>query len=285
MWQRTILLAALCLAAVLGPAAGAWAGYPWLGQISPAPAGDIAGRFAPPPGFKRAPAAPGSFAAWLRHLPLRQKSWPVRDQKGRALARQGGRAAVVALDLWNFQECADSLIRLRAEYFWSLGRADQLCFKFTSGDNCCWKRWRRGWRAQVKGARVRWVKSAAPNQGRQNFRAFVTKVMEYAGTMSLHRDLAKVKRARLAIGDMIIQPGNPGHAVMVVDLATGPGGEKALLLAQGYMPVQEFHVVVNENSQAAWGQAGIAWYRLAKSGPIKTPDWLFDKPYFRRFWP
>ena len=44
----------------------------------------------------------------------------------------------------------------------------------------------------------------------------------------------------MQIGDVLIQGGSPGHAVIVVDMAENPAtGEKLYLLAQSYMPAQD----------------------------------------------
>ena len=48
----------------------------------------------------------------------------------------------------------------------------------------------------------------------------------------------------IEIGDIFIRGGFPGHAVLVVDMAIHPvSGQKAVLLAQSYMPAQDIHIL------------------------------------------
>ena len=42
----------------------------------------LEGRFAPPSGFKRVAAPPGSYGAWLRRLPLLPAGSPVKSFRG-----------------------------------------------------------------------------------------------------------------------------------------------------------------------------------------------------------
>ena len=64
-------------------------------------------------------------------------------------------------------------------------------------------------------------------------------VFSYAGTASLSRELAPVNYQDMKIGDVFIQGGHPGHAVIVVDIAVHPKTKKKVfLLAQSYMPAQ-----------------------------------------------
>ncbi|MCK7517950.1 MAG: DUF4846 domain-containing protein [Ignavibacteriales bacterium] len=47
--------------------------------------------------------------------------------------------------------------------------------------------------------------------------------------------------------------GNPGHVVMVVDLAKDKStGNRIMLLGQSYMPSQEFHVLKSNTDIFPW---------------------------------
>ena len=85
--------------------------------------------------------------------------------------------------------------------------------------------------------------------------------------------------SELRVGDVLIQGGFPGHALLIVDLARNPTGETAVLLAQSYMPAQSPHIVVIPADPA-----GGAWYRLDDGRPIRTSDWPrpFSTEDFRR---
>lgn len=70
----------------------------------------------------------------------------------------------------------------------------------------------------------------------------------------------------MQIGDILLKPGSPGHTVMVVDMATNNAGKKLYLLAQSYMPAQDFE---NKNISP--------WYELNDNEEINTPEWKFYK--------
>ncbi len=75
-------------------------------------------------------------------------------------------------------------------------------------------------------------------------------------------------------GDVFVQGGFPGHAVIVVDAAEDPNGRRAMLLAQSFMPAQSIHVLKNP--------AGGVWYDAAAGDPA-TPEWRFQAGHARRF--
>ena len=78
------------------------------------------------------------------------------------------------------------------------------------------------------------------------FRKYMNLVFAYAGTYSLEHELKPAPLADIAIGDVFIKGGFPGHAVLVADMVENPAtGEKRFLLIQSYMPAQEMHVLKN----------------------------------------
>jgi hypothetical protein len=254
--------------------------YPWLSKA--APGQSIRERIPTPAGYVRIEAPAGSFAAWLRELPLRPGRPPVRMYDGRLKPREDVHAAVVDLDVGkrDLQQCADTIIRLRAEYLWAMGRQSEIRFRFTSGHPAAWLDWAAGSRPVVSGNRVEWRPLAAPDASYSNFRAYLEKVYMYAGTISLHRELAPVNPGgTVEIGDVFIQPGSPGHAVLVVDVAAHPSsGRRAFLLLQGFTPAQEAHILVNP------GDPGLSpWYSGSIDPVLETPEWSFRPGDRRRF--
>ena len=81
----------------------------------------------------------------------------------------------------------------------------------------------------------------------------------------------------LQIGDVFLKGGSPGHVVMVVDICQNEKGEKAFLLAQGYMPAQEFHIVKNPlHENDPW------YYEEEVQFPFRTQAYTFPEGSFRR---
>lgn len=276
MISRRFLFGAAAGAALL-PAIASGHGAPapeWL----PGPVLETLGeRFAPPPGCRRLDPAAGSFGAWLRHLPLRPAGEAVRYFDGRIKPDQSGVAAVIDIDVGrsDLQQCADAIIRLRAEYLRSVQRDADLSFRFTSGDRYSYAAWRAGRRPVVSGRNVGWTSVGARADTRPGFRSWLDIVFTYAGTVSLQRELAAVRDpSQVEPGDVLIQPGTPGHAVLVVDVAVTGSGERRVLLAQSFMPAQDIHVLNNP--------AGGVWYGLAGQA-IATPEWTFAPADLRRF--
>lgn len=239
----------------------------------------LADRIAPPTGFERQPVEPGSFAAWLRALPLKPANASVQLFDGRNKPRQDVQAAVIDIDTGtrDLQQCADAIMRLRAEWLFASGRQRDIGFNFTGGGRVDFARYAKGQRPDAKGRR--WTASAKPDASYPAFRKYMDLVFAYAGTASLEKELKSVAAADIEIGDVFIKGGFPGHAVLVADIAVNPlTKSKRMLLVQSYMPAQDMHVVKN----FANGD-GSPWYAVP-SGELATPEWTFAAGSLRR-WP
>ena len=243
--------------------------YPWLSAERPIRT--LGEALAPPPGYTRVEVEEDSFGAWLRGLPLRAAGTPVRDFRGERL-RAGDDAfvaAVAELDVGsaNLQQCADSIIRLHAEWQWARGQQERITYRFTSGHRAEWKRYAAGERARVSGSRVTWVKKGKVDGSREAFRAYLDLVFTYAGTMSLAAEAKRPGRDEVRPGDFFVLGGSPGHAVLVLDVARNAEGERVALLGQGFIPAQDFHVL----SPSEEGP----WFSL-EGEEVATPFW---KPF------
>lgn len=236
--------------------------YPWHAQ-SIAAADTLAERIPPPQGFARAPAQEGSFPAWLRGLPLKPAGSPVLTYTGAPKWRQDVHVAVIDIDVGkrDLQQCADAIMRLRGEWLYGAGRKADIAFNDTDGK-------RRVFARQSK-------------QDYPAFRKYMDVVFAYAGTYSLERELKPVAVPNMAIGDVFIKGGFPGHAVLVADMAENKSsGEKRFLLIQSYMPAQEMHIL-----KAPSSSDGSPWYSINDIGDqLTTPEWVFKKTALRR-WP
>ena len=276
---RTTQLITIILLAIL-PAVTQAQSYPWLSGSSRRET--VAERFMPPPGYSPVAVAPGSFARWLRDLPLKPEGSPVKLFDGRTKGNQKAQVAVVEIDVGSqdLQQCADAVIRLRAEYLYSRGLNDSIAFTFTSGDTASWRAWVNGQRPLVKGNQVTWQQSAAVDSTYQNFKQYLKTVFMYAGTISLLKDSSpKWSICDIAAGDFFADPGSPGHAVLVVDVAEDTTtGRKMFLLAQSYMPAQDVHILANPKDSTV-----SPWYPCACEDRLITPEWTFSCDELRQF--
>ncbi|QDG50191.1 hypothetical protein FIV42_05435 [Persicimonas caeni] len=255
--------------------------YPWLsGMDADLQVVPLSQRFNPPAGYSRVSVGEGSFAQFLRGLPVRVDRTGVLSYRGRRLSSPS--AAIVAIDVGerNLQQCADSAIRLHAEYLWSRGEAQRLGYHFTSGDETRWEDWQKGERYVISGSKVERVRRGAVANSHAQFRRWLDTVFMYAGTRSLRFDSQPVA-GPIAPGDFFVAPGSPGHAVIVLDVARNEDGHRVALLGQGFMPAQDLHVIRSRGDHVE----DRVWFVLPKEGEkLATPSWRpFSRGQARRF--
>ncbi|MBI9074461.1 MAG: DUF4846 domain-containing protein [Desulfatibacillum sp.] len=269
-----------CLLLLSVPALAGATMFPWLekGQKTQV----LADKIPAPQGYERAEVQPGSFVFWLRSLPVKPGSPPVTLYNGEKKHNQNVHYAVLDIDVGtkDLQQCADAVIRLRAEYLFFSDRYDQIHFNFTSGDRAEFTRWANGFRPVVQGSQVTWVQQGDQSSSYSQFRSYLETVMMYAGTASLSRELKPVDSVEdIRPGDVFIQGGFPGHAVLVADTAIHTQtGQKVFLLAQSFMPAQDIHILKNLNNSDI-----SPWYGTDFGDNLKTPEWVFEKRHLMRF--
>ena len=251
--MRFALLTLLLMSIPL-PQALAAETYAWLPEGSHPET--IRQRIPPPAGYQRTGELPGSFGEWLRDLPLMPEQTPVLLFDGTPKRRQDVHQAVIDIDVGSrdLQQCADAVIRLRAEYLFAAGRRDEIVFAFTNGSRASFQKWSEGYRPAVTGNIVRWDKIAAPDSSHASLRTYLDSVFQYAGSYSLSRELRSAAPNTLKPGDVFIHGGFPGHAVIVVDAATDPHGKRLFLLAQSYMPLHRKHSTCSKTPDLAGNQ-------------------------------
>jgi hypothetical protein len=280
MISRTITLTIFALCLLANASFSESKAYLWLGEQELQ--ATIASEITHPEGYERVEVTAESFAHWLRNLPLKRKGTPVYLFNGKKKFNQDAHWAVVNIDTGStdLQQCADAVIRLRAEYLYARGLYSAIHFNFTSGDEASFTQWAAGYRPKVNGNKVQWVKKADQDSSYRNFRRYLTTVYIYAGTYSLSKELKpRGNSHEMQIGDVFIEGGFPGHAVIVVDMAENKeNGEKVFLLAQSFMPAQDIHVLKNPNN------AGLSpWYALDFGRTLRTPEWRFKDKDVRYF--
>jgi len=242
--------------------------------------GTISERFNPPPEFQRIHVDSGSFAFYLRSLPLKQHGSKVKYYNGFIKPNFWVYDAVVDMEIGerNLQQCADAVMRLKAEYLYKSSLYNKIHFNFTNGFRVDYSEWMKGKRIVVEGNKSYWQEQTSPSNTYNSFRKYMDIIFAYAGTLSLSKEMISVDIKNIKIGDVFIQGGSPGHAVIVVDMAVDSGNNKVFLLAQSYMPAQDIQILVNPNNKKI-----SPWYKLDFEGDLVTPEWTFKKGDLKRF--
>lgn len=246
------------------------------------PGSTIATRFKLPKGYTRTSSDETSFASYLGNLPLKPEGALVTYYNGELKPNHNVYEAVIDLPIGkrDLHQCADAVMRLRADYFFQHKKYDSIHFNFTNGFKADYANWRKGKRIVVKGNQVSWKQSAQPSDSPKNFWKYLEMVFSYAGTASLEKEMNSVSVEKMRIGDVFIKGGFPGHAIIVVDMAIDKStNEKIFLLAQSYMPAQEIQILKNPNSNEL-----NPWYGVSEiSSLLPTPEWTFKRNELKRF--
>jgi len=236
-------------------------------------------RFRVPQGYQRVEPEKHSFAEFLQQLPLKPQDAKVYYYDGKEKTNTVYLAVVdYSLGDRDLQQCADSVIRLRAEYLYEQKRFDEIQFHFVSGFNAIFSKWAEGYGISVQGNTVSWVRNSNNNGSYKSFQKYLDIVYAYASTLSLDKELVRKDIAELAIGDVFIKGGSPGHCVIVADMAMREEtGETIFLLAQGYMPAQDIQILKGDEDNSPWYSSNI-------ETNLYTPEYVFGLDQLKT-WP
>ncbi|WP_300598641.1 DUF4846 domain-containing protein [Niabella sp.] len=226
-----------------------------------------------PPGYTRTPIPVTDFGVYLKQLKLKTNK-TVFLFNGAPKANQQAQYAVLDISVGNkdLQQCADALMRLRAEYLFSAKRFEQIRFYAGDGTWIAYAEWLKGTRYKLSGNRLVPVRSTPAAATHASLLQYLEIVFSYCGTATLPASLYKKPIAGMQPGDVLLKPGAPGHAVIVMDMAQNSNGEKIYLLAQSYMPAQDIHILKNPSDNHH-----SPWYILNNNSVIQTPEWTFYK--------
>lgn len=218
-----------------------------------------------PAGFERVPVNGGVFADYLRNLPLR-KDKTVYLYNKQAKPNQSIHYAVINISTGekDLQQCADAVMRLRAEYFFDKKLYDSIRFKKNDHGEYRFAEYFKKTTQTLRPA----------------FLQFMETVFIYCGTYTLEQSLKRVTDfSAMQIGDVLVKGGAPGHAEIVVDMAVNKTtGKKIYLLAEGYMPAQDIHVLLNPLNKVLG-----PWHELTNDQQVVTASWIFSKNQLRRW--
>ena len=210
-----------------------------------------------PEGFTRDFAAVSSFTYFLRKVELK-KDKTVHLYNGFPKTNQFAQFAVLNITVGNndLQQCADAVMRLRAEYLFASGKYEQIIFKDNRGTA---------------------YPFSAP-YSRDYFNSYLQRVFGMCGSASLAKTLNRAEFSDIRPGDVLIRGGFPGHAEMVMDVAVNEWGKKIFMLAQSYMPAQDIHVLVNPANKDL-----SPWYEVNVNRLVPTPEYLFYSNELKRW--
>jgi Domain of unknown function (4846) len=201
-----------------------------------------------PAGFRRLNNSANPFAEWLLQVPLK-KNKTVYLYDGSLKRNQTAQFAVLNISTGNkdLQQCADAVMRLRAEYLFASQQYNKIVFFDNENKQ---------------------YQFCFP-QTKEHLHQYLQTVFGMCGTASLSKQLHKKSIKDIEAGDVLIRGGFPGHAVLVMDVAGNDKGDKIFMLAQSYMPAQDIHVLVNMD------ESNSPWYHLPAGKQIETPEYIF----------
>ena len=241
----------------------------------------ITTRIKAPSGFDIDSTEAESYAHYLQSLPLRPKGSKIRYFDGRTKSYFTEFEAVIDLPIGtkDLHQCADAVMRLRADYLWHSGQYEKIHFNFTNGMRVDYEQWMAGNRIKVNVNKTEWYQAKEASNTHLDYWQYLEQIWMYAGTLSLEKELKSRSINNVQIGDIFIQGGSPGHAITIVNKATNNDtGEQLILLAQSYMPAQELHILKTPNNTYL-----SPWYSIKNLQQLVTPEWTFDVSDLKHF--
>lgn len=253
----------------------------------------IAERFTLPEGFERIECEQGSFEEYVRNLPLIPYGEAAMEVDGdtnkRIVSKDTPKIAVLDRPVYFYTEqCADSCIRTWADYLFSQGRYNEICFQLANGFECSFDKYCEGYVCVYQGGTppFKWRKlDETPELNYALLTKYLRFVYDYAYTGTMTSYLPKVSIENMKIGDVLVKnktsTSKYGHAVMIADMAVNKTtGEIIYLMIQGSTPAVDNHVIPNPASEF-----GSPWFKLQKGNIVTSAEWFFSSDHLKRFEP
>lgn len=219
-----------------------------------------------PDGYKRIVMADTSFGSWLQKIRLRKNN-TVYLYNGNPIPNQTLHYAVLDFSTGNkdLQQCADAIMRLRAEYYFSQKEYSKINFKSTN-KIFNFQQW------------LNYIDS--PEQDEHTLLLqFLQEVFINCGTYTVDAMTTNIHMNEMQPADVFVKAGAPGHAMIIVDVAINEAtGDTIYLLAQGFMPAQDMHIVINPNDRKL-----SPWYKVDEKFKIITAGWIFEQTQLKRW--
>ncbi len=231
-------------------------------------------RFIPPDGYTRVEAEAGSFGEYLQNFKLKPYGESAYQYDG-TVSENSSTVGVFDQNVTRWQQCADSIMRLHAEYLFERGEYDKISYDFTTGFQCDFTNWSQGKRVKVTGSKCTWVDKAEPSTSKDTLDAYMDFVYQYANTESLQNQLTEVAPADVRIGDAFVitsyqMDAELGHAVFVADMAKNEAGDKLYLIFEGTTPATQ--ICLAKSNDTTYGY----WLPLKEDGTLEITKTVWD---------
>ena len=237
-------------------------------------------RFTLPAGYERIPVGKNSYAYFLRRLRMLPYSATYNND-----LPENHQVSMLNLPLMDnieqdiqFQDI-HLCVRLRGEYLFSREQYDKIAFSIAV-KRIFYIEWAKGLELVINDKR-HWTQQKYGIDRLGTFQNYLFFIFYHSNINTILLDTQPIPINDIMPGDMFIQAGFPGAAVMVLDVAANSAtGDRIFLLAGIYKSLQTVYVLVNPKE--AW--SGSPWYSI-KAGKEKvvTPNFVFYKTDLRRF--
>lgn len=243
-------------------------------------------RFVPPDGYTRVECEEGSFGAYLQNFKLKEYGVQPEYYNGNTNGCAGGLIAVFDQDVTQWQQCADSCMRLWAEYQFENENYNKISFDFLTGFKCDFANWAEGYRVKVTGSSCEWVKKKDPDYSYENLQDYLEFVYQYANTESLQNQLPQVGIDDVRVGDVFVITSSQmnsslGHAVFVADMCENEAGEKLYLIFEGTTPASQIALAYSIESPYGY------WHKLDSDNTLSITKNSYDddlQDYIDKTW-
>lgn len=234
--------------------------YPWYTRLKSE--NMLSNRIPVPTGYKRVSIEENSFGDWLRHLPIKSASSKVYYYNDEAKETQSVHEAVLDIDIGDkdLQKSEDAILRLYMEYLFSKKEYNQIVFKPSPVDTFSFLK-------------------ESKNTNYLSFRKYLNQLYKLSTPYSLLENMNYATVNNLKTGQVFVQPDEPGHAVIVVDVAENEVGQRIFLLAQAFSPAQDIHILKNFHHETTLSP----WYPANFGMSLYTPEWEFTTSDLMKF--
>lgn len=196
---------------------------------------------------------PGSFSEYLVNFPLHPPDFPIRDYRAIPVENQDNHIAILKIDVGDkdLQQCADTWMRLYAEYFWLKSVTLRLDLNSQAASSFHGTITGTGFEPKKLKSVLSFYDSGEKDDSYSAFRKYFNIIFRFAGTIFLDKESLPVAgNDDIKPGDFIINSGRPGHSVVIVGVAKNNQGKRIYLLAESYMPAQDVDLLKNTGNPA-----------------------------------